>query len=392
MSIAAAVAGAFSDDAGGAEFIVPRREARRRLWDLAVRHHCVLLGAAFDLGELRRLFRRAGYGDWRTAGEYEVHCTAVCRANSRNDLSTLMQKSLEERFAAAVSRFDNAATALELLQRWRTLASEGEAVAAYWAALTHPAWDSDLDESLSREMHMIAHQEFSARRATLRRMRQLEERLAQAEEQLADAKQAKERLRLENAAQQRQSGVLEAELRQARTELERWHSGETADALRARQAELEAALRRALAEGDELRRTLRRLERANGSSRPVELQSGTILEQTVPKAAPEPACRPDVCGRRVLCIGGKTNLMPQYRALVEDAGGEFSHHDGGVENHVGRLPAMLAAAEVVICLAADCSHAAYRLAKRYCKAKGKPCMLVGGSSVTALARCVGKNG
>lgn len=50
---------------------------------------------------------------------------------------------------------------------------------------------------------------------------------------------------------------------------------------------------------------------------------------------------------------------------------------------------MLAAADVVICLATDCSHAAYGLAKRYCKAKGKPCMLIAGSSVSALARCVG---
>lgn len=386
MSVETAVAEAFGNDSPALEFAVPRREARRRLWDVAVRHHCVLLGASFDVRELRQLFRRAGYSDWRTASQYELHCTAVCRAKTRNDLSALMHKSLEGRFRPAIARFNAVATASEILQLWRALAEQGEVTSAYWAALTHPAWDTDLDEALSREMHMAAHQEFGARRMTMRRVGVLEQRAAELGEQLADAQRANERFRIQNNELRNQLHQSSAELREARAEVERWRSGEMAAQLRARHLDLEAALNRAHAQTDSLHRTLRRLARRRQVTEEGQ-QAG--IDVRLPCAAPPAApAIPQLSGRRVLCIGGKTALMPQYRGLVERAGGNFAHHDGGMEHHVGRLPVMLAAAQVVICLAGDCSHAAYRLAKRYCKAKGKPCLLLGSSSVSAVARCV----
>lgn len=368
-----------------------RIPARRRLWDVPARHHCVLLGAAFDAGELRQMFRRGGYADWQTASEYELHSSAVCFAKQRNDFSTQAQRKLEERFATAVNRLAAAQTGAEVLERWRAFVEEGEAVGAYWAALTHPACDADVDEALSREMHLIAHEEFAARRSTLRRVRALEERNDALLTRVAAAQESADALRKENAALREALSTARSQAQRAQAEIERWQSGDLARAMQARQAQLEAALevsRDEVAAGRRaLREIERRLERAKRPVRPIRQQN--VLRAV---AEPEPSSLPDLGGCRVLCIGGKTSLVPQYRALVEAAGGSFVHHDGGIEDHVGRLPAMLAAAYAVICLAGDCSHAAYRIAKRYCKAKGKPCALASGSSVAAVARSLGALG
>ncbi len=377
----------------GPQRFIRSRTTRRRLWELPAKHHCVVLGAAFDARELRHMFRRARFSDWQTAGDYELHSSAVCFAKDRNEFSTLAQRSLEKRFCAAVARFGAAGTTTEVLVLWRTLATEGEAVAAYWAALTHPQCDAELDERLSREMHMIAHEEFSARRGALRQARVLEERTARLLAKQAEMHEGIEALRRENRELREVLSATESEARQARAELERWCSGESIRGQQARIADLERALEASRDEAAAAQRSLRTAVRRAERLADVDRSTGkrtTGAEEANP--TPEKAARriapTDLQGRRVLCIGGKTVLVPQYRAAVERSRGEFVHHDGGIEHHIGRLPAMLASADAVVCLAGDCSHAAYRLAKRYCKSRGKLCALLGNSSITALARCI----
>lgn len=367
-------------------------KARRRLWELPVRHHCVLLGAALDARELRQLFRRAGSRDYAAASDYELHASAVHFARDKNGFSLPVQRLLDERFRDAVLRFDDASTAGGLLERWRAYAAGGEAVSAYWAALTHPACDEALDQTLGLEMHMAAHHAFSERRASARRIRDLQARVAQLEASLAGARSRINALKRETARLREASTALEGRLREARrqheatrADLERWRDGEEAGSLRERIAAFEAAL----CASKEMERAARRaLSEAQRRAAPLETREIPAVHAEC--SPPESAAAADLARLRVLCLGGKTNLVPHYREIVERARGEFVHHDGGREHHLSRLPALLSAADAVICLAADCSHAAYRLAKRYCRAKGKPCALLATSSVHALSSCLGR--
>lgn len=372
----------------------PRAATRRRLWDLLPRHHCVLLGAAFDARELRRMFRRAGSTEWETASDYELHASAVHYARNRNALSKLAQRQLEQRFAGAVARLRAARSASALIELWRTCSAQGEAVAAYWAALTHPECDAECDELLWREMHMTSHAEFSARREALRELRALRDLAARLG---ADQEQLRRRLKEERAENARLSDALRAaqrDLREASAELAQWRSGDAARAAQSRQAALERALEAARAEAEVARRALctavRRAERTASSGRFDRRAPGCahrLVESTV--APPGEAIpRPDLEGLRILCLGGKPALVPEYRSVIEAVRGEFAYHDGGIEHHLGRLPAMLAAADAVLCLAGHCSHAACRLARRYCRAKGKVCVTLGSSGVGALSRCI----
>jgi hypothetical protein len=95
--------------------------------------------------------------------------------------------------------------------------------------------------------------------------------------------------------------------------------------------------------------------------------------------------RPGFGGRRLLCVGGRTNLQPQYRSLVEKAGGQFMYHDGGKEEGLSRLPELLGQADAVICPADCVGHPAYFQLKRHCKQAGKPCVLLRSSGLASFA-------
>jgi hypothetical protein len=67
---------------------------------------------------------------------------------------------------------------------------------------------------------------------------------------------------------------------------------------------------------------------------------------------------PNLCGRRVLYVGGVKSLVPHYKKLVEDHGGCFLCHDGGNENSSANLPELTSKADAVVCAMNCVSHIA----------------------------------
>lgn len=83
-----------------------------------------------------------------------------------------------------------------------------------------------------------------------------------------------------------------------------------------------------------------------------------------------------LAGRCVLCVGGRAALYPEYRRVVETAGGSFLIYRGDQQGDADRLPTLLARADVLLCPVDCVDHDAYFAAKRYCKHSGKPCALL----------------
>ena len=96
-------------------------------------------------------------------------------------------------------------------------------------------------------------------------------------------------------------------------------------------------------------------------------------------------CPDGLRGRCVLCVGGRTPLLPQYRALAERLGVRLIHHDGGREEALARLPELLNASDAVICPTDCVGHLAYYQLKKHCKQNGKPCVLTRNSGVAGFA-------
>lgn len=379
---------------------------RHKLWEIAHRYHCPIVGTCLTAEELRKLARRAGLEGWDSESDYMLHSTAVGLAGDRNGLSDPMQKLLERKFDALVRRSASAKSGDELLSWWRASLARGEAAGAFWAAMSHAHANEQVAHLIYEDIHMLSHQVGAASHASLgelarlrRAETELKSRLERQQErhgaQLAEKEQELQVL------SQRIGDMLEIErqLRASEHQLREW--GTENDSARPHGAELDQrleaeGLRAVLAEkrcealaveAAELRRKVDELQ--------VECEAA---EDALTNVLTPPACgdcvegREGRCasanfsGRCILCVGGRTGMADQYRTLVERCNGRFVHHDGGLEDNPKRLQTLLSSADAVICPADNVSHGAYYVVKRLCKQYGKPCVMLNRSGLSTFAR------
>lgn len=385
------------------------REAprRRKLWEIANRYHCPVIGTCLCVEELRKLARRADMEGWNSESDYALHSTAVGLARERNELSELMQKLLERKFEAAVQRFTRAKSAGELLSQWRAALACGEAAGAFWAAMSHSQANESVAHLIYEDIHMLSHQAGAASHADLgelARLRQVEVELTlkldrQHERHAVQLTEKEEDLR---DLSRRIGGALEIERRLNEVEAQLQEEGYGGDnAARLRIAELAQRLESETQRAAQAEKRCIELaaKAAELQQKANELQGEwEAAEEALARALTPTACRDcaenqegrcpsgDFSGRCILCVGGRTGMAEHYRTLVEHNNGRFVHHDGGVEDNRKRLQTLLCAADAVICPADNVSHSAYYAVKRLCKQYGKPCVLLKRSGLSTFAR------
>lgn len=92
--------------------------------------------------------------------------------------------------------------------------------------------------------------------------------------------------------------------------------------------------------------------------------------------------------RCLLYVGGRVRLCRHYRALAEQNGWSFMHHDGGLEAGLGRLAAVLPRADAVICPVDCVSHGAMQRVRHFCKQSPTQLVLLRSASLSAFARAL----
>ena len=299
-------------------------------------------------------------------------------ACERNAFSELVQKCLERRYASHVQRYARARSGEACAALWKQALTGGDVRGALWALVSHPYASEAVRVTASEDMHMLSHQVGAANRADLRRLAELDsetrelrvalERLRERHASVAAAKDTLAKRVDEGLARER--ALLAAAPPPAEAAVAELLQAERARADRA--ASRAASLQLALARSD-----------ARCTALDLELAQARRSD-AVPTAAPDVAASEgaseagaaDLCGRRVLCVGGRTGTIDQYRRFVEHCRGEFIHHDGGIEDNPKRLHHLLGGADIVVCAAAHVSHGAYYVLKRHCKRARKPCVLL----------------
>ncbi len=375
---------------------------RRKLWELDGKYHCPVVGTCFDLDDLKKLTHRTGHAG-RHVDPYDLHLEAVSTSLERNATSEFMQKQLERKYAVQVRRFDQVKEDADVLALWKQHLERGEVAGAVWAALTHKAASTATQHVVYADLHMLSHQVGASQAADLRRVEWLERELARTKEQTAReaARHARERAEANERIRDLERTAAEAALRT-----------DTDSVLHARLAELESGVamvnmgRRLLALADEAARLRNSASRAAA----LEAENSRLLRERdearaerdalerlglAETAAPAcgggcHACPNQLAGRCVLCVGGRTPLLPQYRQLAERLGVRLIHHDGGREEAMSRLPDLLSASDAVICPTDCVGHLAYYQLKKHCKQAGKPCVLVNGSGVASFAAALAR--
>jgi len=375
------------DDANGSR--------RRRMWELPTNCHCPLIGVCLPLALLRRLVNkivvRPVEGD-----DYDVHVWAVHESASRNRMSELLQRTLDERFAAVLRQFRGLRDAAALQAAWRQAVDRGDVAGAFWATLTHPRCDLRMIENVVRDMHMIQHQAGASARVDLDRFAALQKQGAGLAREL---EQTRDKSARAADARARELARLGTESAQLRADLAQRDA--TIEALR---RELET-LQAALPDMRDRERLLRRVEELEArerslSDRMAQLrqrfarerqEAAAAVAQPMPAAPPPPVAPAlDLTDKTVLCVGGRSGNVPNYRDLLEKEGARFMHHDGGLEQASDLLDTSLAAADLVICQTGCISHQAYWRVKDFCKRNGKRCVFVDNPSTSSLSVCLRK--
>jgi hypothetical protein len=97
----------------------------------------------------------------------------------------------------------------------------------------------------------------------------------------------------------------------------------------------------------------------------------------------------DLAARKVLCVGGKAALYPEYRRVVEASGATLFFYRSDPRPTSGHgLPKLLSQVDMVVCPIDCVNHEAYFTAKRYCKYYGKPYVLLDRSDIPTFRKGV----
>lgn len=383
---------------------------RRRLWELPHNCHCPVIGVCLPMPVLRKAINRL-VGDSVVASDYEWHVSAVNMCTQRTPITEVLERVLDRRYALTITRFKSAKTTEALMHMWKDAITEGKVPGALWASLTHPCCDAALHEDICRDIHMIQHHAGACATADLARQAELEKRCATLQQELAQSKAQHARIladkhaeisRLGRAFMKSQASLLGKDtvidaLRQELDELR--HSVPDLDCrvkLKEKNQELASRLQAFRTENEELRQRLKRngqpdtrlSDKITMSESPYLQIAAEVPGVDASEAFNEERASPaaSLSEKNVLCVGGRTGSIATYRKIVEDIGGKFAHHDGGLEDSASLLDKSLAAADLVICQTGCIGHSAYWRVKDHCKRTGKQCVFIDNPSASSLAR------
>ena len=148
---------------------------RTKLTELDPHLHCSVIGTCLTTHELRKLVPKFTALDRQHASDLEIHHAAVELAIAGGAGSKALHKALDERYAGALRRFDQARDEEALLALWNESLKNGDIPPAYWALMTHPYATMPVRQAAFGELHMLSHLVGAANRADIRRLVALEE-------------------------------------------------------------------------------------------------------------------------------------------------------------------------------------------------------------------------
>jgi hypothetical protein len=368
---------------------------RTRIWEFGVNLHCSIIGTCLTTAELRHIVEKLDPG-MGAASEHDLHMRGVLLAGRRSDGAKFLQKALDRRHHVAVARFAKAKDTAAVLALWDEAQRQGDIPGAYWAALTHAATTEDVIKRIFGDVHMLSHLVGAANRADIRRLRQLE-----TDNAALAAKLERQQRQLHEGFAAREATIRRLEDMLARRAGERADDAlaEASDAetcerligdLDKRLARETARRERSEQRRRELAATLAESERAHAAERATSAavrQELDAAEQHLAALA-QPRERDagiDLGGLTLLYVGGRAHQIPLLKGLVERAGGQFLHHDGGIEHGAALLPALIGRADCVA-FPIDCiSHDAVAIIKRLSRQSGRPYLPLRTASLACLA-------
>ncbi len=372
---------------------------RVRIWDVPSILRCPIVGTCLSGKELAKLIRKVCQPvDGFTA--YEIHMLGVQSLRGRCPLAKAMEKYLDKKYSLNVKQVARSEPT-ELLGYWEAALKDGRVSGPLWALATRKDTPEDVMKRVFEDVHMMSHLLGAERRADLREAAELREKIRsltaendRLRKATARAKERADHLRDRKYVVEEQVRAFTREndrLRKANIALD---GGDEVKRLRDETSQLATRVQ-------EKDRQIRELRRATERQAAImaEMEEGIekLEELSLEHVEETPSCplrdkQAEACARRVLgdrrvlLVGGREQLAPHYRRVVEEFGASFIRHDGDVRNGQTLLEEQISAADLVLC-PVDCnSHNASKCVKETCKRLEKTHLFPRNSSVSMLSR------
>lgn len=372
----------------------PKAASRRaRIWELNSHLHCSIIGTCLSAGELRRLLVRLKIAGIESADEHELHMLGVLLADRPEQGAKILQKALDRRHEVTLNRFAKAKGDGEIAALWQKAITVGDIAGAYWAVLTHPDSSDKLVQKAFGDIHMLSHLMGATNCADLQRLHQLEEENAALVNKLErQQRQLRDGFVERDEKIQRLTGLLGEKI-QSESGLIQSAADNEMETLKAAISDLSKRLAHETSRRERLEQRGQGIDEAENARHRAEQQRDglraelDLIEDRVASMLPGEngdLAAFDLGGSTVLYVGGRSGQIPRLKALVEQSGGQFIHHDGGIEHASALLPSLVGRADVTM-FPVDCvSHNAMNSAKRACQQMNKPYVALRTSSLTCL--------
>jgi hypothetical protein len=379
----------------GPPALKPRTLNRRaRIWDLNTNLHCSIIGTCLTAGELRRLLVRLKIAGIESADEHELHMLGVLLANRPDQGAKLLQKALDRRHEVTLNRFAKARDDFAVAALWQQAIKGGDIAGGYWAVLTHPDSSDKLVQKAFGDVHMLSHIMGATNCADLQRMRQLED-----ENAALLGKLERQQKQLHDGFVERDTKIhslTNALAEKIQNEAGHFPGDDTGgvNTLKTTIADLNRRLSHETGRRERLEQRQKSFEDVEKRRRHAEDERDALrdeiafIENQIASALPgipaSPIAKLNLAGATVLYVGGRSSHIPQLRALVEHGGGQFIHHDGGIEHAAALLSGLVGRSDITV-FPVDCvSHNAMTSAKRARQQLSKPYVALRTSSLACL--------
>ncbi|WP_221898398.1 hypothetical protein [Bathymodiolus japonicus methanotrophic gill symbiont] len=328
-----------------------KKQHKVKLWQLDHIYHCAIIGTCLTLDEVKKLLRQLHIG---TNGflAYELHTTIVTLISENNHPSKKVQSYLDKKFKSAVQE-TKIFQQDQLKGYWKAALYSGDMIGAFWAVLSHPASNKEMKRVFYGDIHMLSHLSGASNRADIQRLSLLEQERTNHKTELHSWKVKHNKLATKNRCLSNtinthieQQSDLENQVHALRNSLDQLQILQNVKERQELDALVEKLMHKNNYQKSEIvnyqnqeqnlstivanqkQQILDKNDQLLTYQNEVEYLQSTLREKSQPQC---PLQKQNLCGKCILYVGGKTNLIPHYRELVEESSGNFIHHDGGLE-------------------------------------------------------------
>ena len=369
------------------------KQVRLKLWDLDHIYHCAVIGTCLTLEEVKKLLRSLQI-PIKGVNSYDIHTTIVTLISYNDFGSRKVQSYLNKKFKVAIHKTKKM-NATELIQEWKRVTNSGDLISTFWAVIAHPLTNDQMKRDFYGDIHMQSHMSGASNRVDLRRLNQLEKERKQVDSETLAQQNKYQKLQAENTRSQlliqNQTEKIAdlanrvTALTNANEQLTILKGVDEIDRLNIQLLKLKHKVDFQVSEIEGYKNNLIQIDQVISTlNHQISRDKKTIteyeheteyLQYVLSQNKLADKClfkKQGLCGQCVLYVGGKANLIPHYREMVEDKSGVFLYHDGGIEKSTQDLSQFINRADVVI-FPSDCiSHDAYWKIKSTCKKQQKP--------------------